>query len=153
MTEVFHVFPAAGTGAGMRKPPAAGDIASYYGKLTGFSDFCRRKLLFTTGKNLIFRIFAVEKSHSLRVKPRFSRFLPYSLRSKPRFSRFLPQKRFLFAGKPANRNPACHSRSSAAMDGPVSGRNDFPACRSASSRPWPEPENSCLAPGRIFRRV
>ena len=138
MTEVFHVFPAAGTGAGMRKPPAAGDIASYYRKLTGFSDFCRRKLLFTTGKNLIFRIFAVEKLRSLR--------------SRPRFSRFLPQKRFLFAGKPANRNPACHSRSSVAMDRPASGRNDFPACRSASSRPWPEPENSCLAPGRMSRQ-
>ena len=59
MTEDFHVFPAAGTGAGMRKPPAAGDIASYYGKLTGFSDFCRRKLLLTTGKTPVFQIFTV----------------------------------------------------------------------------------------------
>lgn len=60
MTEDFHVFPAAGTGAGMRKPPAAGDIASYYGKLTGFADFCRRKLLLTTVKTPIFQISAAE---------------------------------------------------------------------------------------------
>ena len=44
----------------MRKPPAAGDIASYYGKLTGFADFCRRKLLLTTGKTPVFQIFTVE---------------------------------------------------------------------------------------------
>ena len=44
----------------------------------------------------------------------------------------------LFTGKPANSNPAHHSKSPAAMDGPDSGRNTFLTCRSASDRHWPE---------------
>ena len=94
--KLFRTFSGFRNRADIRKSPAAGDIASHYGQLTGFPDFFRRKLphygqksdfldsyrrksLLTTARNPIFPIFAVEKPHSLRAKMTELYFLPYRI--------------------------------------------------------------------------